>query len=87
MQTHFKIEWLGEEVDSRNITVEVLGPELQRVDCRLSFDSAGGKGTFTPTHVGMHQVGLNAVTKLYLINFFLVLTIPVYCLVFYNYVP
>lgn len=85
MQTHFKIEWLGEEVDSRNITVEVLGPELQRVDCRLSFDSAGGNGTFTPTHVGMHQVGLNAVTKLYLINLFFSFNYT--CLVFYNYVP
>jgi len=54
--THFKIEFLSDEVDSRNITVEVIGPEQQRVDCRLSFDSVSGKGTFTPTHVGMHQI-------------------------------
>lgn len=45
-------------MDPRAITVEIEGPERQRVDCRLSLDSMGGKGVFTPTHVGMHQVNI-----------------------------
>uniref|UniRef100_A0A1B6E957 Calponin-homology (CH) domain-containing protein n=2 Tax=Clastoptera arizonana TaxID=38151 RepID=A0A1B6E957_9HEMI len=54
--TTFKIDFLGDDIDPRSITVEIEGPEGQLLDCRLSLDSMGGKGTFTPTHVGMHQI-------------------------------
>nr|CAD7581889.1 unnamed protein product [Timema californicum] len=49
---HFRLE-MSREVDPREVTAEVVGPP-GTTDCRLSL--AGNKGTFTPTHVGMHQL-------------------------------
>ncbi|CAG2069472.1 unnamed protein product [Timema podura] len=44
---------MSREVDPREVTAEVVGPP-GTTECRISL--AGNKGTFTPTHVGMHQL-------------------------------
>lgn len=43
--------------DYREITVEVKGPS-GKVDCRLNLNPSGngGKGTFTASEIGIHEV-------------------------------
>ncbi|KAK3922888.1 Filamin-B [Frankliniella fusca] len=55
-QTHFKIEFLEDDIDPREVSVEVVGPGGSKVDCRLNLGPRGGTGTFVPLRVGMHKV-------------------------------
>ncbi|KAK6633220.1 hypothetical protein RUM44_003821 [Polyplax serrata] len=53
----FNIEFLDEDIDVKDIKTEVVGP-LGKVDCKLNLGQYGGKGSFSPTTVGMHQVNV-----------------------------
>jgi len=55
-QISFHVEINEEISDYREITVEVKGPS-GKVDCRLNLNSsASGKGTFTASEIGIHEV-------------------------------
>lgn len=54
-QITFHVDFVDDEIEQSEITVEVKGPS-ERVDCRLNFTSKGGKGTFTATEIGIHEV-------------------------------
>ncbi|KAJ1528888.1 hypothetical protein ONE63_007257 [Megalurothrips usitatus] len=55
-QTHFNIEFLEDDIDPRDVSVEVVGPGGSKVECRLNLGPQGGKGTFIPIRTGMHKV-------------------------------
>ncbi|XP_049948482.1 filamin-A [Schistocerca serialis cubense] len=52
---HFKLDFLSTDVNPKEVTAEVLGPS-GKVECRLTLNPNGGKGTFVPTEVGMHKL-------------------------------
>lgn len=56
LQITFNVEVNEDVADYREITVEVKGPS-GKVDCRLNLNSsASGKGTFTASEIGIHEV-------------------------------
>ncbi|KAJ9573497.1 hypothetical protein L9F63_009061, partial [Diploptera punctata] len=52
---HFKIEYLSDDVNPKEVTAEVIGPS-GKVECRLQLNNNGGRGSFIPTEVGMHRI-------------------------------
>ncbi|XP_014240191.1 filamin-A isoform X2 [Cimex lectularius] len=56
-QTTIQMEFL-DELDSKLITAGVVAPEGEKVDSRISVHSSGGKITFTPMRVGMHEINV-----------------------------
>lgn len=44
------------DLEPKLITAEVIAPEGEKLDCRLTLNSSGGKGVFTPVRVGIHEV-------------------------------
>lgn len=46
---------LTKDVNAREVRGEIISPN-GRVECRLTWNGAHGKGTFVPTEVGMHKV-------------------------------
>jgi filamin len=55
IQVHFKLEYLPGDVDTKEVTAEVIGPS-EKVECRLQLSNNGGRGSFIPTEIGMHKV-------------------------------
>ncbi|XP_068086528.1 filamin-A isoform X1 [Anabrus simplex] len=53
---HFKIEYLSKDINLKEVRAEVVGPSGKTSDCRLNLTGMGGKGSFIPTEVGMHQL-------------------------------
>ncbi|XP_063231927.1 LOW QUALITY PROTEIN: filamin-C [Bacillus rossius redtenbacheri] len=51
----FRLDLLSREVDPKEVHAEVLGPS-GKLDCRLSLSGGGGRGSFVPLEVGMHQL-------------------------------
>lgn len=49
------MEFLDDDVDIKDVKAEVIGP-YGKVDAKMNLKQHGGKGTFTPMVVGMHQV-------------------------------
>ena len=58
LQANFKIEYLCPDIDLKEITAAVRGPNGADVECHLSLGPNGGTGYFVPTQVGMHEVML-----------------------------
>ncbi|KAI5715644.1 hypothetical protein M8J77_019933 [Diaphorina citri] len=56
--TNFKIDFLSGEIDTKDITAEIRGPEATKLECRLTLNQDGGTGTFTPVQIGMHRVSI-----------------------------
>uniref|UniRef100_A0A8D8PWX3 Filamin-C n=1 Tax=Cacopsylla melanoneura TaxID=428564 RepID=A0A8D8PWX3_9HEMI len=56
--TNFKIDFHSSEIDSKDITAEIRGPEATKLECRLTLNQEGGTGTFTPVQIGMHRVSV-----------------------------
>lgn len=54
-QAHFKINFLEDNVDIKQIKTEIRGPS-SKTECRLNLSKTGGAGTFTPTEAGMHDL-------------------------------
>ncbi|XP_014471326.1 PREDICTED: filamin-A isoform X4 [Dinoponera quadriceps] len=52
---HFKLEMLTKDANAREVRGEIISPS-GRVECRLTWNGAHGKGTFVPTEVGMHKL-------------------------------
>ncbi|CAG0878889.1 unnamed protein product [Darwinula stevensoni] len=52
----FKMDFLSPDLDPKEISVEILGPRRKPVDYKLEFSSTGGRGTFIPTQMGMHEI-------------------------------
>jgi len=52
---NFKIEYLCPDIDLKDITASVRGPNGD-VECKLNLTPTGGSGVFIPTEVGMHEV-------------------------------
>jgi len=55
-QTSFKVTFLDSEVDPNDVTVEIIGPELNTIPCNLNLKSNGGTCTFVPLIIGMYKV-------------------------------
>jgi hypothetical protein len=55
IQVHFKLEYLPGDVDTKEVTAEVIGPS-GKVECRLQLSNNGGRVSFLPTEIGMHKV-------------------------------
>ena len=55
LQANFKIEYLCPDIDLKEITASVRGPNGD-VECKLNLTPTGGSGVFVPTEVGMHEV-------------------------------
>jgi hypothetical protein len=55
LQANFKIEYLCPDIDLKEITASVRGPNGD-VECKLNLTPTGGSGVFIPTEVGMHEV-------------------------------
>lgn len=55
-QTSFKVTFLELEVDPNDVTVEIIGPELNTIPCNLNLKSNGGTCTFVPLIIGMYKV-------------------------------
>ncbi|GLH04452.1 Protein sickie [Gryllus bimaculatus] len=53
---HFRLELLSQDVDAREVRAEVVAPSGRVSECRISLGGGGGKGSFVPTEVGMHQL-------------------------------
>ncbi|XP_023727803.1 filamin-C isoform X3 [Cryptotermes secundus] len=51
----FKLEYLPNDVDPKEVTAEVIGPS-GKVECRLQLSNNGGRGSFIPTEIGMHKL-------------------------------
>lgn len=63
------MEFLDDDIDVNDVKADVVGP-YGKVDCKLDLRQYGGKGSFTPNVVGMHQVKLIQIynQKLYLMK-------------------
>lgn len=48
--------FLDAEVDPNDVTVEIIGPELNTIPCNLNLKSNGGTCTFVPLIIGMYKV-------------------------------
>ena len=55
-QTTINLDFSSGEVNPKEITAEIIGPECNKVECRLTLGPSGGRGTFVPMQVGMHKV-------------------------------
>ncbi|XP_008544602.1 filamin-A [Microplitis demolitor] len=51
----FRLEMLSKEVHPREVRGEIISPS-GKIECRLTWNSTHGKGTFVPTEVGMHKL-------------------------------
>ncbi|XP_065214935.1 filamin-A isoform X4 [Planococcus citri] len=54
--TTINLDFSSSEVNLKEITAEIIGPECNKVECRLTLGLSGGKGTFVPMQVGMHKI-------------------------------
>lgn len=48
--------FLDSEVDPNDVTVEIIGPELNAIPCNLNLKPSGGTCTFVPLIIGMYKV-------------------------------
>lgn len=48
--------FLDSEVDPNDVTVEIIGPELNTIPCNLNLKPNGGTCTFVPLIIGMYKV-------------------------------
>lgn len=55
-------------MNSKEITAVIIGPDCNRVDCRLNMGVNNGRVTFVPTLVGMHKVIICSLTAYLLEN-------------------
>jgi len=51
----FKVEFVDEDVNISDVRGEAISP-YGRSEVKLNLSQYGGKGTFTPKTLGMHQV-------------------------------
>lgn len=56
LQTTVNLEFCSKEINLKEITVEIIGPECNKLECKLALGLSSGRGTFIPTQVGMHKV-------------------------------
>lgn len=53
------MSFLDSEVDPKDVTVEIIGPELNVIPCNLNLKHNGGTCTFVPLIIGMYKASVS----------------------------